>query len=113
MKLLRRVARAVHHWSLRIVAVVLLVAGLIVFPFPIPLGLPMMVVGLALLISSSDSTAELMTRIRRRYPRFDIGLRRAEPKIPGIFRGPIRKTDPLLQDDKGKEKGLKRLKKHG
>lgn len=92
-----RLRRAVQAWSVRLLAVVLLVAGLIVFPFPIPLGLPMIVIGLALLISSSDASAELMTRIRQRHPRLDDRLRQAEPKIPKILRAPIRKTDPKLK----------------
>ncbi|MEO0972150.1 MAG: hypothetical protein AAFX85_03580 [Pseudomonadota bacterium] len=96
--MLHRVRRSIQAWSVRLIAVVLLVAGLIVFPFPIPLGLPMIVVGLALLISSSDASADLMTRVRRRHPRLDNALRRAEPKIPSMFRSPIRKTDPLLRD---------------
>ncbi|MEO0421136.1 MAG: hypothetical protein AAF184_02300 [Pseudomonadota bacterium] len=95
---LARLQRVVKAWFVTSLALVLLVAGLILFPFPIPLGLPLIVIGLALLISSSDASAELMTRIRRRYPRFDAALRRTEPKIPGWLRAPIRKTDPLLQD---------------
>lgn len=90
--------RAVRAGFVTALAIVLLVAGLILFPFPIPLGLPLIVIGLALLISSSDASAELMTRIRRRHPRLDATLRRAEPKIPAWLRAPIRKTDPLLQD---------------
>ncbi|MEM9385399.1 MAG: hypothetical protein AAGA68_10090 [Pseudomonadota bacterium] len=97
-ELFARLRGAVKAWSITIVAIVLLVAGLILFPFPIPLGLPLMVIGLALLISSSDASAELMTKVRRRYPRFDATLRRTEPKIPGWLQAPIRKTDPLLQD---------------
>jgi hypothetical protein len=95
--LLSRVGRAAREWAVRAVAVLLILVGMVVFPLPIPVGLPMMVTGLALLISSSHAVAELVRSFRRRYPRVDARLRAVEPHIPKLLRAPLIKTDPLGQ----------------
>ena len=99
LTLTARVGRAARVWVLRVLAVILLLVGMVTFPLPIPVGLPMIVMGLALLISSSHAIASLVRQFRRRNPRLDAWLRAAEPRIPGLFRAPLRKTDPLRQLD--------------
>lgn len=94
LTMMNRLRRAAHAWSLRLLAVLLLLLGLVLLPLPIPLGLPLLMLGLGLLVSASTSSAEVLRRVRRRYPRFDARLRAVELKMPRLLQIPLRKTDP-------------------
>ncbi|MGD2132346.1 MAG: hypothetical protein PVI23_06095 [Maricaulaceae bacterium] len=48
---------------------IFILVGLVVLPLPIPLGLPMIVVGAAILINTSTTAKKIFVRMGRRYPR--------------------------------------------
>jgi hypothetical protein len=98
--LIVRVSRLARVLALRGAAAMLLLGGMVMFPLPIPIGLPMIAAGLALLISSSQGFAMLVQRFRQRRPGFDGWLREVEPKIPALFRIPLRRTDPQTQPER-------------
>lgn len=78
----------------QIVSVMIMVAGLVIFPLPIPLGAVLITLGLGLLVYSSSDTARFLTRLRRKYPGLDCWLRRAEHRLPGSIVKIVRKTAP-------------------
>jgi hypothetical protein len=94
---LLKVGRIARKLAVRTVAVMLIAVGMVVFPLPIPIGLLMIVTGLAILISSSRTVARHVREYRRRNTSVDTWLRKAEPRIPSLFRPPLRMTDPLRE----------------
>lgn len=59
-------------WAMRrvlaLVGLVIFVAGVIVFPLPIPFGIPLMIAGAVILLNTSDTAKRLFLRWGRRYP---------------------------------------------
>jgi hypothetical protein len=82
-------ARLVGGW-------ILLVVGLIVTPLPIPVGLIMTLLGLALLVGESLLIRRLICRFRARNPRFCERLKTIRHRSPGLVRRLIELTDPAL-----------------
>lgn len=82
-------ARLVGGW-------ILLVLGLIVTPLPIPVGLIMTLLGLALLVGESPLIRRLICRFRARNPRFCDRLKAIKRRSPGLVRRLIELTDPAL-----------------
>jgi hypothetical protein len=75
---------------------VLLVAGLIVLPLPIPLGLLMTLLGLAILVGESHLIRRLICRWRARNPRVCRRLKAMQASSPRLVRQFIELTDPKL-----------------
>ncbi len=76
----------------KIAGVICLIAGLATLWLPIPTGLVLIVVGLALLIVSSPTVAAWMKRLRRRYAGLDAKLTGAEPFLPASLQRALAKT---------------------
>ncbi|MDJ0808430.1 MAG: hypothetical protein QNJ78_16560 [Gammaproteobacteria bacterium] len=51
-----------------LVSVVLLIAGLLTFPLPFPVGIPLLLIGLALLMRHSSDAKKVLVRLSRRFP---------------------------------------------
>lgn len=68
--------------------------GVVVTPLPIPLGLLMIAMGLALLAHDSKYLRAGLRKLRSRYPVFSGRLRRLEPHLGQMFRALLRRTDP-------------------
>ncbi len=77
---------------------VVFVAGLILFPLPIPLGLPLILVGLSLLVSSSLYVRRLLQRLRLHYPVMCARLEQVKPHMPLFIRRMIDRTHPDAHD---------------
>ncbi len=73
-------------------AIVLLLVGGVLFPLPIPLGAPLVGLGIILLIAASPTVARLVTAARHRSVRFDQGLRWLELHVPQSLASILRKT---------------------
>lgn len=73
----------------------LVIVGLIVFPLPIPLGLPMMAAGFAVLIPVSRTARRGLRAARRSLPTFSYHLNRAAIHLPVGLRRVIDTTDPF------------------
>ncbi|MEM9169729.1 MAG: PGPGW domain-containing protein [Pseudomonadota bacterium] len=73
----------------------LIIAGAIVLPLPLPFGLIMLTVGLALLAPYVPAFQRLIRRMRRKWPSLDASLRRHRHRFPPIIRSTIDKTCPL------------------
>jgi hypothetical protein len=50
------------------VGILLLIIGLFTFPLPLPIGLPIFLVGIALLARYSSDAKKVLLRLSKRYP---------------------------------------------
>ncbi len=74
--------------------ILIVIAGLIVTPLPIPFGIPMIIVGSTILIAHSPFAARMFASLRRRWLRFDGWIRFLEDRAPAIMADTLRRTRP-------------------
>ncbi|WP_165793710.1 PGPGW domain-containing protein [Hyphococcus luteus] len=72
----------------------LVVAGLIVLPLPIPFGLIMLTIGFALLAPYIPAIQRLIRYMRGKWPHLDLHLRRHHHRFPPVIKSTIDKTHP-------------------
>ena len=72
----------------------MVVAGLIVLPLPIPLGLIMLTIGLTLLAPYIPAVQRLIRSLRTKQPVIDQWLLSHRERFPPIIRRTIDKTHP-------------------
>ena len=77
------------------VAIVILLAGTVLAPTPIPLGWVLIIIGLSMLVHESKWVRNRLRRLRERYPGFGARLNKAKQYAPGFARRLIERTDPL------------------
>lgn len=77
-----------------IAAIAIFIIGVITFPLPIPIGLILMAVGIAMLIGTSKIVRVMIKVLRRRYQKFDQIMWKAQTLAPDIISKIIRRTDP-------------------
>lgn len=75
-------------------AVVLLIAGVVVTPLPIPFGVPMILAALTILIARSDRVARWFSRLRARYGRLNRWVSFMEAQAPEAMAATLRRTRP-------------------
>ena len=75
-------------------AIVIILAGLVILPMPIPFGAIMIVSGLILLISASDTVALYIQSYRRHHPKCDKVVRAVENRLPMSWQIILKRTDP-------------------
>ena len=78
----------------QLVGSVLVVGGAILTPTPVPIGLVLLTIGLALLAPYMPPVQRLVRHIRRKWPNIDRSLRRHRERFPPIIRKTIDKTHP-------------------
>jgi len=76
-------------------AFMLMGAGLIMFPLPIPLGAPMIAVGVTVLISHSRTAARGLMALRLRSARVERVIYFLETRSPKAVARILRRTRPL------------------
>ena len=67
-------------WLMIFVGILLLIVGLLTFPLPLPIGLPIFLVGIALLLRYSSDAKRLLLRLSKRHPRMRNLLNRLRAK---------------------------------
>lgn len=75
-------------------ALVLFLAGAIVAPTPIPLGIPMMAFAIFLLIGSSKFALRSVRRLRRRWKGLDHALTLLEHRTAGTIARTFKRSRP-------------------
>lgn len=75
------------------VSVVCLLAGAITLPLPLPTGLILLLIGLALLITNSRTAARWFRKWRERTPWFDVKLRQVEHRLPTALRRALQASE--------------------
>ena len=78
----------------QLLGALLVVAGLIVLPLPIPFGLIMLTIGFALLAPYIPFIQRLVRKMRTKWPDLDAQLRRYRDKCPPVIKSTIDKTHP-------------------
>ncbi|WP_425409701.1 PGPGW domain-containing protein [Hyphococcus sp.] len=79
----------------QITGTTLVLAGLIVLPLPIPLGLIMLTIGFALLAPYIPAVQRLIRYMREKWPNLDSSLRRYRDRFPPVIKQTIDKTHPF------------------
>lgn len=78
----------------QVTGTVLVLAGAIVLPLPIPLGLIMLAIGFALLAPYIPAVQRLFRYMRAKWPGFDRSVRRNRHRFPPVIKRTIDKTHP-------------------
>lgn len=72
----------------------LVIAGIIVTPLPIPFGIVMIIIGLSLLVTTVPQIRDWLKRRRTHYRETSGHLNAIKHKLPGFARKLIEDTDP-------------------
>ena len=78
------VARNIVRWLLLALGAVLVLLGVMMAPIPGPLGLPVTLIGLVLVLRNSFRLRRLFIRVQRRHPRVIFPLRRLLRREPEV-----------------------------
>jgi hypothetical protein len=81
---LAELGRRVVRWLLLIVGGGLVLLGVLMAPLPGPLGLPVTLAGLVLILRNSFRLRRVFIKVQRRHPRFIFPLRRLLRRDPEI-----------------------------
>ena len=87
-ELARDIAARIGRWLLISVGVVLIALGVAIAPLPGPLGVPLVVVGLMLVLRNSFKARRQFVRIQHAHPKMIFPIRRLmrrEPEIVQVF----------------------------
>jgi hypothetical protein len=79
------VAQNIVRWLLLALGAVLIVLGVLMAPLPGPLGMPVTLAGLVLVLRNSFRLRRLFIRVQRRHPRFVFPLRRLLRREPEVM----------------------------
>ena len=81
------VGRSFVRWVALAVGSILIVLGVMMAPLPGPLGLPVTLAGLVLVLRNSFRLRRVFIKVQRRHPRFVFPLRRLlkrEPEVAAV-----------------------------
>ena len=81
-------------WLRRIAAITLIIVGIITFPLPLPIGLILIIVGLAMLVSSSQSLANFVRQYRAKSSGINMNFEKSKRYLPAFIKRALEKTDP-------------------
>ncbi len=77
-----------------IVAILCLIGSLIALPTPLPIGLILFAVGIALLVMTSNTVRNWLRTLRSRFPRFDDKLDAVSDYLPRPLQRALRMSAP-------------------
>jgi len=89
-RMTRFVLAEIRRYVMITTGLVLLIAGMIVLPLPLPFGLAMILIGLSILIVNSPFLRSRFLDLRRRWSRMDAWINSVEHRLPGPVRRAIR-----------------------
>lgn len=90
--------RRLFRWARLIAGWVLVVAGAITAPTPLPIGWILLIIGFSILVHESETVRGWFRRLRLRYPRVGHWLNRNKHYAPGFAERLVDRTDPHAQD---------------
>ena len=91
---LERKAIRMKRLATAVLAIVLIVAGLVFIPLPIPIGAILVLTGTALLISCSASFTRFIRFIRRNIAPLDMAFDRIAMVLPSALNRLLKQTEP-------------------
>lgn len=77
-----------------ILGLIFIIAGIFIFPLPIPIGAILIVVGSVILIMTDERARVFVRRTRARSRRFDEIMRSAQIRAPRWIAREIKRTAP-------------------
>lgn len=77
-----------------ILAIAIILVGLVLFPLPIPFGVPLVIIGVTILIANSVYAARKFAVLRQSWPRFNGWIEFLENRAPDGFARILRRTRP-------------------
>ena len=80
-----------------ITGIILVIYGVLAAISPLPLGVPLVVIGLVMIAAVNPAARPLILAMRRRWRWFDYIARKAARRSPARFRETFRETDPAAQ----------------
>ena len=84
-ELVRDIAARIGRWLLIGLGVVLIALGVAIAPLPGPLGVPLVVVGLMLVLRNSFKARRQFVRMQRAHPKMVFPLRRLMRREPEVL----------------------------
>lgn len=87
------------------IGIILILAGIPIFWTPVPIGLIMIAIGLALLISNSSLVRGWVMGARKRWPGFDRWLVKAQRLVPHPFDRVLERTERHKRNQPGAADG--------
>lgn len=84
--------QSIKNTAIKVLGLVLTLAGLILFALPLPFGIPLTAVGLMMLISTSRMARRVVRYMRIKSTLADKLFTLVETKVPGPTRTVLRKT---------------------
>lgn len=84
--------------TLLLVGWFMVLAGLIITPLPIPVGLIMVILGLSLLTWKSHFLRNWFRKLRSRYSEVSSKLKKVTPSLPRFLRQAVELTEPDRKD---------------
>ena len=81
-----------------ITAVILIVYGVIAAVSPLPLGIPLVALGLIMIAAANPAARPMILSMRRRWRWFDYLVRKAARHSPARFQETFEETDPAEQE---------------
>ena len=84
--------------TLLLVGWLMVIAGAIITPLPIPIGLVMVILGLSLLTWKSHVLRNWFRKLRRRYGEVSSKLKSVTPSLPRFLRQAVELTEPDRKD---------------
>lgn len=103
--LAREIAGRILRAGLVVLGLVLVVAGVLIAPLPGPMGLPVTVVGLMLVLRNSFKARRQFVRFQRAHPRMVSPLRRLlrrEPEVLQVFWQQTLRVERLVMPRRGR-----------
>ena len=89
----------------QIFAVILILAGLVIFPLPIPFGAALIAIGLTVLIGNSRAFAAFLRARRVRHPRVHELFNTLEDRMPTGIRRILERSDPDVPEHPDRQAG--------
>ncbi|MCK0068858.1 hypothetical protein [Kordiimonas laminariae] len=94
----RQPIKKLLRWAALPVGGLVFIVGAITFPLPLPTGLILMVVGIAI-ACINPLVLRWVKRKRKNFPETNEKLRKAEPHLPAFLRRFLRRTDTRNKRD--------------
>jgi len=82
------------HWIREIISILFILAGFLLVPLPVPLGIIFIVIGFALLVTEDQHVANWVREIRGANPDLERKVEQIKGRLPENLREPFSKTDP-------------------
>jgi hypothetical protein len=81
--------RLLWKWLMILIGMLLLIIGLITFPLPIPIGLPILLLGLVMVIRHSSDAKRYLIRLSKRFPKLQRFMHRRKKVFGATAKDPV------------------------